>query len=218
MKSRYIAFFLVFFIVFIGGITELSAQQKKLVQFSGVIRHVNSDNVVPYVTIVNHSYRNQTFSANHQGYFSFVVHEGDTISFTSLGYSSVKYIIPPVDGNKHTADVRMRTDVIELEVVEPFPWASVDEFNIAFMALELADDNITVARRNMSMESLAALAAVTPRDGNEMRGFNTDQTHVNLSNRAINQRMANPLLSPFAWGNLIRQISEGNRSRERNKW
>lgn len=194
------------------------SQQKQLVQFSGVIRHVDSETVVPYVTVTNLSFRGQTFSASHQGYFSFVAHPGDTISFTSLGYSPVRYVIPQVEGKFHTADIRMHTDVIELEVVQPYPWASVEEFNIAFMALEIADDDILIAKRNLSPESIAALAAVTPRDGQEMRTFNTNQNHINLSNRAINQRMANPLLSPFAWGNFIRQITEGNKSRERNRW
>lgn len=217
MKSLKIAFLPLLLLLMAAG-QHVFAQQKKLIQFSGVIRHVHSDAIVPYVTVTNQSYRSQVFAANHQGYFSFVAHEGDTITFTSMGYAPVTYVIPQVDGDKYTADIRMLTDVIELEVVEPYPWASVDEFNMAFMALEIADDDIAVAKRNLSPESLSAMAAVTPRDGAEMRTFNVNQNHINLSNRAINQRMANPLLSPFAWGNFIRQITEGNKSRARNNW
>lgn len=195
------------------------AQQKTLVQFSGVIRNTHSETVVPYVTIRNISFQSQTFAANHQGYFSFVAHEGDTILFTSMGYSAVELVIPRgLSERKYTADVRMATDVIELDVVEPYPWASVDEFNIAFMSLEIADDAIIVAKRNLSPESLAAMSAVTPRNAQEMQTYNVNQNHYNLSNKAINQRMANPLLSPFAWGNFIRQITEGNKSRSRNNW
>lgn len=203
----------------IAGGLDLFAQEKKLIQFSGVIQSTNTGAVVPYVTVRNLSYRTQTFASNHQGYFSFVAHEGDTISFTSVGYSSVQLVIPKgLPESKYTAMVKMTTEVVELEVVRPYPWASVDEFNMAFMDLEIADDDIVVARRNVSRESLAALAEVTPRDANEMRTFNTNQNHIDLSGQAINQRMANPLLSPFAWGNFIKQITEGNKSRTKNKW
>lgn len=203
----------------IAGGLDLFAQEKKLIQFSGVIQSTNTGAVVPYVTVRNLSYRTQTFASNHQGYFSFVAHEGDTISFTSVGYSPVQLVIPKgLPESKYTAMIKMTTEVVELEVVRPYPWASVDEFNMAFMDLEIADDDIVVARRNVSRESLAALAEVTPRDANEMRTFNTNQNHIDLSGQAINQRMANPLLSPFAWGNFIKQITEGNKSRTKNKW
>jgi len=208
-----------FFLVSPPTVSSGFAQQKTLVQFSGVIRNTHSDAIVPYVTVKNKSFQSQTFAANHQGYFSFVAHEGDTILFTSMGYEPVELVIPRgLPESKYTADVRMTTDVIELEVVQPYPWASVDEFDMAFMALEIADDDIIVAKRNLSPESLAAMSAVTPRNAQEMQTFNANQNHLNLSNRAINQRMANPLLSPFAWGNFIRQISEGNKSRSRNNW
>ena len=197
----------------------VQAQQKELVQFSGMIRNATADNVVPYVTIRNLSFNKNLYSSNHQGYFSFVAHPGDTIYFTSLGYKPVTLVIPmQVEDNKYTATVKMETEFVELEAVYPFPWASIDEFNIAFISLEIADDNVVVAQKNLSPESLAALAAIMPMDGNEMRTFNTNQNHIGLSNKAVNQRMANPLLSPFAWGNFIRQISEGSKSRSRNRW
>ncbi len=192
-----------------------NAQDRKLVQFSGVIHNADTNTVVPYVTVKNNSYHNQTFTANHQGYFSFVAHEGDTISFTSVGYLPIRVIIPTVPEDKYTAMVRMTAQIKELPMVTPYPWASIDEFNEAFMALEIADDDIVVAQKNLSPESLAALSRITPRSAEEIQSFSAMQNHIELSNQAVNQRMANPLLSPFAWGNFIRQITEGNKSRNR---
>jgi hypothetical protein len=197
------------------------AEQKPLVQVSGIIQNANTQSIIPYVTIRNVSFRDDIFSANHQGYFSFVAHPGDTIRFHSLGYTPVDLVIPQdLRESKYTASVRMSTEIIELEEVEvyPYPWASIDEFNLAFMALDLADDDIITAKKNLSAESLAQMAAVTPMNATEMRTFQTNQAHIGLSNKAVNQKMANPLLSPFAWGNFIRQISEGNKSRARNNW
>ncbi|MGV3760911.1 hypothetical protein [Parapedobacter sp.] len=201
----------------VGTITMSFAQQKKLVQFSGVIHNADTNVVVPYVSVTNLSYKNHTVNANHQGYFSFVAHEGDTILFTSVGYLSARVIIPKVSEDKYTAMVNMKAELKELPMVTPYPWASIDEFNMAFMSLEIADDDIVVAKKNLSPESLAALAAVTPRSAQEIQSYSATQNHIGLTNKAVNQRMANPLLSPFAWGNFIRQISEGNKSRQRNR-
>lgn len=205
-------------VLFTIGVTSATlAQQRKLVQFSGVIHNADTNVVVPYVSVTNLSYNDYTVNANHQGYFSFVAHEGDTILFTSVGYLSERVIIPEVPEDKYTAMVNMIAEIKELPMVTPYPWASIDEFNMAFMSLEIADDDIVVAQKNLSPESLAALAAVTPRSAEEIQSFNAMQNHISLTNRAVNQRMANPLLSPFAWGNLIRQIAEGNKSRQRGR-
>lgn len=201
----------------VGAVATSLAQQKKLVQFSGVIHNADTQVVVPYVSVTNLSHQHHTVNANHQGYFSFVAHEGDTILFTSVGYLSAQLVIPEVPDDKYTAMVKMTAEIKELPMVTPYPWASIDEFNMAFMSLEIADDDIVVAKKNLSPESLAALAAVTPRSAQEIQSFNATQNHIGLTNKAVNQRMANPLLSPFAWGNLIRQISEGNKSRQRGR-
>ena len=205
------------FVFTVGVIVSSSAQQKKLVQFSGVIHNADTNVVVPYVTVTNLSFDNYTVTANHQGYFSFVAHAGDTVLFSSVGYRSARVVIPAVREDKYTAMVNMTAEIKELPMVTPYPWASIDEFNMAFMSLEIADDDIVVAKRNLSPESLAALAAVTPRSAEEIQSFSAMQNHIGLTNQAVNQRMANPLLSPFAWGNLIRQISEGTKSRQRNR-
>src|SRR5690606_30844098 len=202
----------------VGLALTASAQQRKLVQFSGVIHNADTNVIVPYVTVTNLSYNSQTFTANHQGYFSFVAHEGDTVLFSSVGYRSTRIVIPRVSEDKYTAMVNMTAEIKELPMVTPYPWASIDEFNMAFMSLEIADDDIVVAKKNLSPESLAALAAVTPRSAEEIQNYSAMQNHIGLTNKAVNQRMANPLLSPFAWGNLIRQITEGNKSRQRSKY
>lgn len=200
------------------GVAEAFGQQKQLVQFTGVIKNSETEAVVPYVTIINKTFRGQVFTSNHQGYFSFVAHPGDTISFSSIGYDSGEFVIPSNAGEKFAADIQMTSRAFELEAVYPYPWASIDEFNEAFLALEVADDNFELARKNLNSESIMAMARTLPRNGQEMRVINTNQQHFRLANKNTNERMSNPLLNPFAWGNLIRQITEGNQSRSKNNW
>src|SRR3546814_5270222 len=95
----------------VGTVWASFAQQKKLVQFSGVIHNADTNVVVPYVSVTILSYKNQTVNANQQGYFSFVAHEGDTILFTSVGYLSQRVVIPRVPEDKFTALGNMTSEL-----------------------------------------------------------------------------------------------------------
>ncbi len=197
------------------------AQEKKLVQFSGFILAEGTEIAVPYVTVKNISYGNETYAANHEGYFTFVAHVGDEIQFTSIGYRSVKLTIPNVSDDRYTTRIEMTPTVEELPVVTigpPLPWASIEEFNREFLALNVGGDDVLTAKRNLSPQALAALSKIVPRSAGEIQAYNTIQRHINMSNKAINQNMANPLLNPFAWGQLINQIKRGDFSRERLKY
>lgn len=204
-----------FFILIICTFSGFAqVKDKKLVQFSGVIMNRDSNTVVPYVTITNVNGRDQYFSANYKGYFSFVAHEGDTLLFTAVGYRKEGVVIPVgLPDNKYTILMKMKQEVINLPGVRVYPWASTDEFKKEFMTMKFADDDLEIAKKNVSRESLASMIATLPRDGGEMQSFNFQNNHSRLVNRNVNQRLANPLLNPFAWGALIQQIMQGDKSR-----
>lgn len=205
--------FLIFLFCSLSGFSQVS--DKKLVQFSGIIMNRDSNTVVPYVTITNVTGRDQFFSANYKGYFSFVANEGDTLVFTAVGYKREGVVIPiNLSDDKYTILMKMQQEVINLPMVQVYPWASTDEFKKEFMTLKFADDDLEIAKKNVSRESLSAMMASLPRDGAEMQSFNFQNNHNRLVNKNINQRLANPLLNPFAWGALIQQIMQGDRSRE----
>lgn len=198
--------------IFVTGFTQ--AQEKPLVQFSGIIYNVDSNVVVPYVTVTNKNKNNKTVSANFQGYFSFVAAQGDTILFSAVGYRREALVIPDMEGEKsYTVVVKMKPVVVNLPMVSVLPWASVDEFTKEFMSMKFADDDLEIAKKNVARSSLLAMARDLPRDGQEMRGVNFQNNHIALTNKAINQRMANPLLNPFAWGSFIQQIINGDKSK-----
>ena len=186
-------------------------------QFSGIIYNIDSNVVVPYVTVTNRSKQNKTVSANFQGYFSFVASEGDTIVFSSVGYRREALVIPPNREDKsYTVIVKMKPEVVNLPMVTVLPWASVDEFTKEFMSLKFADDDLEIAKKNVTRSSLMAMAKNLPRDGQEMRGINFQNNHIALTNKAMNMRMANPLLNPFAWGSFIQQIINGEKNKGNN--
>lgn len=204
--------YLLFGILFITFSAAFSQQaDKSVVQFSGVIYDTDSNVVVPYVNIKG---RNQNYSANYKGYFSFVCHEGDSLVFSSVGYKKTEIVIPyNLKDKRFTAIIKLKSDNIMLPMVRVFPWSSTDDFKKDFLTMKFADDDLEIARKNLSSESLRTLVASLPRDGGENNGLSFNNNHNALRNKTGVQ--VNPLLNPFAWGALINQITEGSKSRKK---
>jgi hypothetical protein len=200
----------IFLLMFTTAVAFGQRQERSLVQFSGVVHNADSSGViVPYVSITNSSWQGQVSLSNYKGYFSFVAHEQDTIRFTSVGYASVTIVIPAsVPTKSYTIQVALRPQIVNLPVFHVFPWATTEEFRKEFISMKIADDDLEIARKNVSRSSLEAMRRTLPRDGSENFGFQ------DFHNSVVNQHSTvNPLLNPFNWGSLIREISEGDKSR-----
>jgi hypothetical protein len=187
--------------------------ERPLVQFSGVVHNADSTWViVPYVSIVNASFHGEVSQSNYKGYFSFVVHEQDTIKFSSVGYAPVTIVIPSnVETKSYTIQVLLKPQIQNLPVFRVFPWATTEEFTKEFLTMRVADDDLAIARKNLSNASIAALERTLPRDGPEMSNITDFHNSVLNSHSTIN-----PLLNPFSWGTLIKQIADGDKSRSQD--
>jgi hypothetical protein len=191
-------------------------QQNKLVQFSGIITDVDSNIVVPYVTITNLSNKGQKYAANYQGFFSFVVNPGDTVTFSAVGFTSKTLTIPRIiTDNKYTAMVQLKSEVVYLQTVRVNPWATVEEFNKDFLSLKVADDDMAIAKKNLSSQSINGLKLTLPRDGGEIANSNYRYNFDRMMN--VNMRQTNPLLNPFAWGRLMQDIFNGDKARNNDQ-
>lgn len=192
--------------------------QKKddhLVQFSGIIHNADSTKaVVQYVNIANVSYHDAMNMSNYQGYFSFVVHEGDTLRFTCVGYEAQTVVIPQGVGKSFTMQVNMKPQTVHLPMVRVFPWATTDEFRKDFLTMKIADDDLENARKNLSKGAMEASKSSLARDAQEIQSFNAQDMHMRLMNQ--HSLTPNPLLNPIAWGTLIKQIADGDKSRGGN--
>lgn len=201
-------------LIVLATLGSIKAQERNVVQFSGMIYNIDSNVVVPYVSVTNKSDNNKVVSANHQGYFSFVAHEGDTIVFSAIGYSREALVIPRgIRDKRYTVMVKLKSQIVNLPTVNILPWTSVDDFTRDFMALKIADDDLEIAKKNISRSSVFAMSKTLERDSRELQNMSFHNNHINLSNRNINQRGANPLLNPLAWSAFIQQIIQGDKSR-----
>ena len=189
-------------------------QERPLVQFSGIVHNADSVGViVPYVSIINTSYKKQVNLSNYAGYFSFVAHEQDTIHFSCVGYASITVVIPAdVTTKSYTLQVLLKPQIINLPVFHVFPWATTEEFTKDFISMKIADDDLEIAKKNVSRSSIMSLERTLPRDGGEMNSF--QDFHNNVVN---SHSITNSLLNPFNWGSLIKEISEGDKSRSNSR-
>ncbi len=183
---------------------------KPLLQFSGIIYNADTKSVVPYATITDVETGKQVGAANYEGYFSFVVHEQDSLKFTSVGYHPTTVVVPKdVTKKSLIVEIRMLAQVVNLPMVRIFPWATTDEFRHEFLSMKIADDDLEIARKNLSASSINTLKRTLPLSGYE--SFNAQDKH----NAVVNSHsFTNPLLNPFAWGSLIRDIAAGDKSRK----
>jgi len=207
----------IFTLIFIFFTAGLFAQQapagKKLVQFSGIITDLDSSFVVPYVTITNKSNKEQRYGANYKGFFSFVAHPGDTLVYNAIGYTDKTLVIPAVvKDSKYTVMVKMKSEIVYLPAVRIYPWATVEEFTKDFLSLKIADDDMEIARKNLSGRSIHGMIQNLPRDAGEISSSNFRMDQERELNRNLVQ--SNPILNPFAWGKLMQQIFSGDRSRQ----
>jgi len=187
-------------------------QSNRLVQFSGIVTDADSNMVVPYVTITNLSNKGQKYSANYQGFFSFVVNPGDTVMFSAVGFTSKTLVLPKIIAdNKYTAMVQIKSEIVYLKTVRVNPWATVEEFNKDFLSLKIADDDMAIAKKNLSRQSINGMKLTLPRDGQEIANSNYRYNFDRMMN--VNMRQTNPLLNPFAWGKLMQEIFNGDKAR-----
>ena len=195
---------------------QQGVKSNKLVQFSGIITDTDSNSVVPYVTLTNLSKNEQKYSANYQGYFSFIVNPGDTILLSAVGFANKIFILPTeIAEHKYTAMLKIKPEVVYLKAVTIYPWATVEEFNRDFLAMKFADDDMAIAKKNLSSKSIRAMGVTLPRNGQEISNSNYRYNFDRMVN--VNMRQTNPLLNPFAWGKLMQQIFNGDKIRSEDR-
>jgi hypothetical protein len=193
------------------------AQQKKvvwqdgkhdLIQFSGVVVEGDSLKPVPYASIiVQNSYRGTV--SDYFGYYSFVAQEGDTIEFSAIGFNSAFFVIPDtLTNNKYSLIQVLRMDTINLALTEVYPWPTKEQFKKAFLALDLPDDDISRADRNMARSDAKDRMTGMAMDASLNYKYNTQQYQSKLY--YAGQLPPNNLLNPIAWAKFIKAWKNGD--------
>lgn len=190
-------------------------QEDDLIQFTGMVVTGDSLQPVPFTHIIDRNTRHGTIS-DYYGYFSFVAMKGDTVDFTSVGFKKSFYVIPDtIRGKLYTMFHVMTADTIYLAETVIYPWPSKEEFKEAFLSLELPDDDLEIARKNLDLMEMKARAEGIPMDGSMNYRNYIDRSVSKLYYAGQTQPIT--VLNPFAWAQFIKAWKEGKFKRDYNK-
>jgi hypothetical protein len=183
------------------------ADNATLVQFSGMTITADSLNPVPYAKIVDICSRRGTTS-DINGYFSFVAHKTDTVVFTALGFKAASFIIPDtITKQRYSLIQLMTSDTLTLTAAFIFPWPTLEEFKRAFVETKIPDDDIEIARKNLTAYDIRMRAENYPMDAN----MNYRNTMDNQASKLyyVGQQQPFQIFNPFAWAQFIKAWKEG---------
>lgn len=210
---------LILSLICILAINSLSAQEKvkwqddgskarKLVQFTGIVVEGDSLKPVPYTSIIIKNTNRGTIS-DYFGYFSFVAQESDTLLFSAIGFANATFIIPDtLTTNKYSLIQVLRTDTVYLQTTEVYPWPTKEQFKQAFLKLEMPEDDLDRASRNMARADMKERMTGMAMDASLNYKYSMQQYQSKLY--YAGQLPPNNLLNPIAWAKFIQAWKRGD--------
>jgi len=196
------------------GVYSQKDNNNKIIQITGAIVEGESLKPMPFVHITLKNSKIGTISDSY-GFFSLVAHESDTIEFSSIGYHRNQFILPDsLAANSYSIIHAMLKDTILLKEFTIFPWPTREDFNYAFMNVDIPDDDIKRAEKNLSKENLMSAAGNVPLEGSTTYKYE-------LQNRYTQLYLAGgfpslKLLDPIAWSKFIKAWQNGDFKKKGN--
>jgi len=162
---------------------------------------------LPYAHIlVLNNYRGTI--TDREGKFSFVTQVHDSIMFSSLGYKRKIFVIP---GNLKkpflSMDIILQQDTFMIAEVEIYPWKSYEEFKRAFLNLELPEDDMDNARKNIALLKTQIILDETPNSRANFNKILEDQYR-----QTFNQGLypSYQIFNIMAWADFFEALKRGD--------
>lgn len=205
--KRFFCYLLLLLLLFAPAWKPVAAQSARLIQYSGVVLSTDSASTpVPFASVYNRNIRLGSI-ANIQGFFTFAARVGDTIEVSSVGYLKGLVVVPDIpDNESYTALIFLEPDIRTLPEARVYPWFSKDQFRDAFVHLNIPDDDLERARKNLNADKLRELGE-TLQDGT----LNATKSLQNYSYTYYyqGQYQPQPILSPSAWMQFFNALQNG---------
>ena len=187
---------------------QFETSRDSVVQLYGVIMTADSLVGIPAVSVMVKGQNRGTIS-NSQGVFSIVVLKGDQVEFTHVTYKPKTISIPRnLEGNQYSIVQLMVIDTVYLPATILKPRPTADQFARDFAKIKVPDDNIEIARQNLSEDKRRVLLRTVPGDGGEATRIQMNK----IANRAVYQGQTPPqnIFNPAAWADFIQSWKRGD--------
>lgn len=197
---------------FICGNIFAQETDEKLIQFSGVVVSADSIKAIPYTNIIITNTHRGTVS-DYYGYFSFVAKKHDTVVFSSIGYKKDTFCIPDsITSNRYSLIQVMSSDTIMLTETVIYPWPTKEQFKQAFLELDIPDDDLAIAQKNLDKEKLRQKGENMRMSASMNYRHFMDKHHSKLYYAGQMQPIT--ILNPFAWAKFIKAWRDGKFKRK----
>lgn len=196
-------------LVTMGYSGNLNAQgTSRLIQFSGVVMTSDSLKTIPFVNIVNLQTHRGTTS-DYLGFFSFVSSPGDTVVFSSIGYKRKHFIIPDsLLSSKYSIIQLLTQDTFHLPETIVYPWPTPEQFKEAFITMNIPDDDLERARRNLKNEELREKGELLAMDADENQDYYMRGEAAKFY--YAGQYPVMNILNPLAWAEFFAAWKRGD--------
>ncbi len=200
-------YLLSYLIAILFSYISFAQSNEKLVQFSGVVVASDSLQPVPFASVMIKNANRGTVT-DYYGFFSFVAVKGDTVEFLYLGYKRAQYIIPDSLTDKRYSLIQVLVrDTIALKETVIYPWPSKEEFKKAFLELNVPDNDLARAERNLELAQQKEVRDAVPYDGSINYKYAMQQRQSRLY--TAGQYPTSNLFNPIAWAQFIKAWQDG---------
>jgi hypothetical protein len=149
-----------------------------------------------------------------------VIRKSDIIEVSAMGYKRKNIKLPDhLDKNSYVSIIELQVDTLVFQETQIYPWPTPEEFKRAFIELEIADDFIAIAEKNLDRIFMKRLMENMAMDGRENQRLYQQQMAIQGSyaggqmNYAVfpgsNVPIPLSLLDPFAWAKFFDALKEG---------
>jgi hypothetical protein len=179
-----------------------------IVQFSGVV--MNGDKKeLPFVHIIDMNTGRATISDDY-GLFSMVIHPGDTILFSSVGYQRLFFDSPDTITNVfYSQNIVLTKDTVQISEINVYPWANYREFKEAFLQLDISSTEEQYARDNVKLIK-KQIAEGDYKSADPGLNYSFAMQNQREQNYIKGQYRTISLLNPIAWSQFFEAIKNGD--------
>ncbi len=208
--------FFLFLLVVVATSLWSQSDTAEVIQFSGLVVTEEDGELLPlpYANILLERSGRGTFS-DFEGFFSIVAFKGEKVVFSSVGYSTVEFVIPDTltEAKRYTIYQIMTKDTLDLPTAVVYPWPSREHFKIEFLALEVPEDFQDRAEANLAQASMEKLRRNLPADGYEAGGYYLRKQAD--SYYSFGQSKPIHVLNPIAWAKFFKAWKKGDFKRKK---
>lgn len=193
----------------LAAAAQAQQREKPIIRVDGLVMDVDSQKEMPFVNVYMKGSSIGTVSDTN-GHFSLLLHEGDTLVFSNVGYQNGVFIMPAnLDHDVYAVVQLMRKNTVVLDEVVVFPWPDINNFKEAFL-----DEKPPRNFDDMGFEVQRDIKRLSEEDYQRNKYY-YEQMRYNKMYDMHGIIPPNNFMNPFYWSNFVRDIKSDKRKKKK---